>query len=131
MNNLKRYRVVPMICIMGTIFFLSHQPGSAFFPPLFPGEDKVAHFSIYFLLAVSVIAAFYWPVNRDYKVRLCSMVGVVAFCAAYGISDELHQAFIPGRSPSVADLLADTAGACAAVLCWKSLQGRMRNKITS
>ncbi|MEK7483355.1 MAG: VanZ family protein, partial [Planctomycetota bacterium] len=29
----------------------------------------------------------------------------------YGISDEFHQAFIPGRCFEIADMVADTAGA--------------------
>ena len=29
---------------------------------------------------------------------------------AYGVSDELHQAFVPRRSPDVMDVLADLAG---------------------
>jgi VanZ family protein len=46
-------------------------------------------------------------------------LATVAFCVAYGVSDEFHQSFVPGRTPDVADIYADAAGAIAAVaVCW-------------
>jgi VanZ family protein len=33
----------------------------------------------------------------------------------YGISDELHQSFVPGRTPDVHDWIADTWGAAVAI----------------
>lgn len=43
-----------------------------------------------------------------------------AVAVAYGIIDEVHQATVPGRSPSVADVLSDGAGAVFAgcALLW-------------
>ena len=35
----------------------------------------------------------------------------VAWAGAYGVSDEVHQAFVPGRSPDPLDWLADAFGA--------------------
>ena len=35
---------------------------------------------------------------------------VIAIGIIYGVSDEWHQSFVPGRNPSAADLLADTIG---------------------
>lgn len=43
----------------------------------------------------------------------------------FGIADELHQAFVPGRDPSVLDWLVDAAGAVAGVAFW-ALPGRTR-----
>ena len=36
-----------------------------------------------------------------------------ALAAAYGVTDEWHQSFVPGRSSEVADALADAAGGLA------------------
>ena len=37
----------------------------------------------------------------------------------YGVTDEVHQRFVPLRTPELADLIADAAGATAAVfLIW-------------
>ena len=35
----------------------------------------------------------------------------VGLAIAYGISDEIHQSFVPGRDASVGDLIADSVGA--------------------
>jgi VanZ family protein len=40
----------------------------------------------------------------------------VLLCAAYGVTDEVHQLFVPGRQAAVADLVKDVAG--AAVGAW-------------
>ncbi|HSH41142.1 MAG TPA: VanZ family protein, partial [Arenicellales bacterium] len=34
----------------------------------------------------------------------------------YGISDEWHQSFVPGREPDVLDVLADGVGAAVGIL---------------
>ena len=38
----------------------------------------------------------------------------IAFTALYGLSDEVHQYFVPGRSAEVGDWLADVGGAILA-----------------
>lgn len=35
----------------------------------------------------------------------------IVFCSLYGVSDEVHQFFVIGRSTDVLDWLADTIGA--------------------
>ncbi len=115
--------MVPMLCIMGTIFFLSHQPGDTFDSVIyFPGEDKIAHFTIYFLLGLSVIYAFGWHKGNTRVMR--TGVVTVSICLLYGISDEVHQFFIPDRCMSLADLVADFCGAGVAVLIWAQVMKR-------
>ena len=36
--------------------------------------------------------------------------------AVYAASDEIHQAFVPGRGPAVTDVLLDSAGALCGIL---------------
>jgi VanZ family protein len=38
----------------------------------------------------------------------------VAIVSLYGVSDEVHQAFVPGRNADVFDWVADTTGALVA-----------------
>lgn len=105
-------------------------------------SDKLEHFLLYFGLGCLVYGAFKksLPLNPDLlrlvdhlgKVfsqvfekeregtgfRLC--YGLVAisflFIALYGLSDEVHQYFVPGRSSSAFDLLVDGAGGLFAAL---------------
>jgi hypothetical protein len=48
-----------------------------------------------------------------------------ALAALYGVTDEVHQMFVVGRTPSVTDALANALGAFA-VAAWAALRGPMR-----
>ncbi|MDP2955985.1 MAG: VanZ family protein [Longimicrobiales bacterium] len=94
----------PAAAWAGVLFFLSAIPGTHVPPLLFPGEDKVAHLALYAVFG----AALAWGWARS--ARESSATPVLALGLLYGASDEWHQAFVPGRDPSLGDLLADTAG---------------------
>ncbi len=108
--------LVPVTLVMGLIFFLSNQTGASLPLPHIPNIDKLDHFLIYALLAAASLYAFPAPVRR----RRAPFVGVlvILLCTLYGITDEFHQSFVPGRCVSGWDLLADTVGASAMVLGW-------------
>ena len=109
-------RFVPMVLVMGTIFFLSAQPGDSLSLPDIPNLDKLLHAGIYGLLAAATlfgVGSKSWLGRRQ-----LSGLFVVLFCLLYGISDEWHQAFVPGRTPSIWDLAADTIGASIMVMLW-------------
>ena len=42
----------------------------------------------------------------------------VSVSTLYGISDEVHQYFVPGRTASLADIVADGIGSLIGVLCY-------------
>ena len=67
-----------------------------------PGLDKVVHFSLYAVLG--------WLVARARGVRRDGAFAWMLAIAAFGALDESHQHFIIGRSPELADWLADAAG---------------------
>jgi len=100
---------------MGTIFFLSHQSGDSLDLPSFPGADKLAHMSAYGVLALSVLW-FFGKKGLNNPGR--TIFTTVLFCLLYGMTDEYHQSFIPLRSVSIYDLLADIAGAVCCSLIW-------------
>ncbi|MCL7487617.1 MAG: VanZ family protein [Desulfobulbaceae bacterium] len=117
MNTVARsIRIVPVTLVMGTIFFLSHQPGTELQLPHLPGLDKLAHGLIYAGLA----AAGLYGVPEQFRRARPKTAGalVVFFCLLYGITDEYHQSFIPGRVASLGDLAADAAGAAFLVGLW-------------
>lgn len=113
-------KMAPMVAVMGAIFFLSHQPASELDFIGFPFADKIAHFLMYGLLALTAIFAF----SGDGKTGdgLFFFSRIVLLCLFYGVSDEYHQSFINGRDASGGDLFADVLGAAAACFVWYKLQ---------
>jgi VanZ family protein len=74
--------------------------------PAIVNIDKVAHFAVYGLLATHVCR-----VGRGWRAAGWALLAASLF----GATDEWHQSWVPGRSPSVADWIADTLGAALAV----------------
>ena len=62
---------------------------------------------IYGILGFFLLHALY-PRGELLTVRDVAIVTCVV--TLYGISDEIHQSFVPGRDPSIGDLFADCAG---------------------
>jgi len=84
-------------------------------PGFVPSFDKLAHFCVYGLLATLVFRLIP-QTSKNWRSALLVIVAVSLF----GLSDEIHQAFTPGRSVEFADWVADTLGAFVAVLVyWK------------
>ena len=67
---------------------------------------KTAHFTEYFLLAVSVAFPLY-----VYGVRgLWLVFSAGIFCVGFACLDEYHQSFVAGRSPQKKDIVIDSFG---------------------
>ena len=116
-------RFIPTIGIMGMIFFLSHQPYDFVEQlPDFNGFDKLLHVIAYGSLAASLLYGLQPFINTT-TMPIAGMI-VVLFCLLYGLSDEFHQSFIPGRFVSGWDVLADTTGAVLVVLWWMRREGK-------
>jgi len=103
---------------MAVLFWLSAQPGIDA-PQLFPGQDKVFHASVYGILGCLLLGAAR-RAARGYNLRQVATATLIA--SLYGISDEFHQSFVPGRSADVWDWAADTTGALLAtwLMAWAS-----------
>lgn len=93
----------------GIVFWLSHQSH----PPVpdldVPLSDKLGHVVVYAGLAFLASMALYRGTPQPSKRTL--VFGPLAFATLYGLSDEVHQLFIPGRFFELADLAADAIGA--------------------
>jgi len=110
-------RLLPLILVMVTIFILSDQPGTSFHLPDIINIDKVLHGLVYTLLGLTAL----WALPPQFRRQrpLAASVVVVLFCLGYGLSDEFHQSFVPGRFASLGDVIADTVGGLlAAVAFW-------------
>ncbi len=97
----------PVIFWMALIFFIS----SLHDAPLPPGmSDKSGHGLGYIGLSVLLVRAMVGGFPRP--VSLGVAVVAILVTMTYGMSDEIHQLFVAGRSSDVGDLAADTVGAC-------------------
>ena len=77
-------------------------------------SDHAGHFIGYALLAALVVfalASARWAGVTAGAAGLAVLISTV-----YGLTDEFHQRFVPGRSPAWDDIAADFAGALAAGL---------------
>lgn len=98
--------IVGTLAWMAVIFGFSSLPGSAV-----PGKyGSLAHFCEYGILAVLYALAL--PDGFSWRRRT---MAAVAMASLYGVTDEFHQSFVPGRVPDVVDWMVDTAGAITAV----------------
>jgi len=88
------------------IFALSSRPGPVVPFEFFPHQDKLGHFIQYFVLGALL--------HRAMGGSRCAAILAVFIAAAYGVTDEFHQSFVPDRVVSAADLCADTLGAAFA-----------------
>ena len=72
--------------------------------------DKAAHFVMYGILGA--LAMMGWRAAG----RVPRLAWVLALASLVGVMDEIHQSTVPGRSPEIADWIADTLGIAAAAL---------------
>ena len=86
--------------------------------------DKILHFFEYYVLGYLVYRTLIVTNHKilyRYMPFLVAMIGIL-----YGISDEWHQAYVPGRDSSAADVLFDGLGVILAVLTFKLVRNRIR-----
>jgi len=78
----------------------------------FHGLDKLLHACAFGSLAFTL--SYWFPLEKYSKKPLEYFLCVCCVVAVYGITDEIHQLFVPGRDASVYDWFADCAGAVLA-----------------
>ena len=105
MELLKRLAFAPIIAYSFAIVAISHQVLPDKLLP-FEHADKVAHFVEYLLYVELLYLAL--AINRP--AAATNRLWAAGFSIAFGISDEIHQYFVPGRSCSIVDLLVDCMG---------------------
>jgi hypothetical protein len=112
---------LPVMAFAALIFCLSAiSKPQLYFPLLsWAGGDKAVHALEYGTLAILCYRAFrnatgYWAAKNAFVLALFAS-------AAYGLTDEWHQYFVPFRSPEGLDLLADSVGCLSALLAWRHI----------
>lgn len=97
---------------MALIFFLSAQPDlphpdSGWLASLFSSGAHLLFYGVLALLLNWALGNGGWGLALAFGLTLL-----------YGISDEFHQSFVPGRVPDAFDLLCDGLGAALALAAW-------------
>ena len=75
---------------------------------------KLAHLTEYAMFALLLYGSF--SGGKEFAWRPRTALRCIALAATYSLTDELHQAYVPGRGASLADCGIDTAGAVLAML---------------
>lgn len=127
--SLSRYpvfRYLPSILMMAYLFYSSSKPGSDMGWLQHP-YDKLLHGFVYACLGFSF--CLWWKQVTWESKRVFGVFWVTLCCLIFGLSDEFHQSFIPGRTASLDDLFADAAGGFIGALVFAIVAPWRRFKI--
>ena len=110
----------PVCGYAGLIFYLSAQPHpETHLPFVTHFSDKVLHVIEYAVLGALCYRAIRGSGNDSWRQQAVPVAILLA--SSYGMSDEVHQAFVPFRESSWLDWLADTVGAALGVTAMRLL----------
>jgi VanZ family protein len=106
----------PVVAWMAIIFFVSARPLPG---PAQSVPDWTAHVAAYAVLGLLAARAFSGgrPLVAAREVLLATILAT-----AYGVSDEIHQGFVPERNPDLRDAVSDLVGAALGAAFYR--QGR-------
>lgn len=104
----------PALVWMGVIFAFSARPSLPEGPDRAwkLGVDEIAHMVEYGVLACFFLQGLSRRSQKGTPLRLA----IVVLCLAYGLSDEYHQTFVPGRNGTLVDVATDGVGASGAMV---------------
>jgi len=89
--------------------------GLARFDPLLKMADDYASWGAHFVLYGALALALFWALRREWPTFAHPMWMAWLLAVLYGLSDELHQFFVPGRHADWRDIATDMAGAATAL----------------
>jgi len=104
------------LLLMGALYWLSSLPGTPMpdDPALYglfywvpPSAQNALHVPAYAALAWS----WCWALGAWLPVPVARAIAACSIASAYGVFDEWHQSFVPGRYASLTDVILNVAGA--------------------
>lgn len=98
---------IPWVFASIAIIYVSHQETIEYLNGTFYLEDKILHFFAYMVYGITIQIAL---INSDNYKSKRFYLSVIIFGSLFGLSDEIHQYFVKGRSAEFLDLLADILG---------------------
>ena len=115
----------PVIAYCILIFIQSSHPPSGSIPE-WPYVDKLLHFSGYALLGILFLRAFR-TIRFKNNGKLTITLSITA-SSLYGLSDEIHQYFVPSRNADMIDIIADAAGSISGIIIYSLISGKIAKK---
>lgn len=99
---------LPVYLYAGLIFFYSSMSQPPLRPVILHG-DKLLHLAEYAVFGYLIARAA--KNSSSVKLKAYFRIFAVGVAFAYGLSDEFHQSFVPGRQVEILDIFADGFGA--------------------
>ena len=110
-------RKVPLIyfplILYWIILFTATSLPAANLPSVAVG-DKLKHFTAFFGLSVLLSLTLLYQ-NKVLLLKKYFLAAALIISSIYGLLDEIHQSFVPGRNNEFLDWVADSLGAAAGV----------------
>lgn len=107
-------RWLPALTIMVVIFALSSQSGLRVSDD--PGVDRPARTLAHLLSYGALGVALLFATSGGSRPTLRTALIAFALAVAFGLSDEVHQSFVPDRTGQLRDLIVDAVGAALGVI---------------
>ena len=104
---------LPLAVYWLILFVLTSLPAKSL--PKVEIGDKFEHLGAFFVLAILLSLALYYQ-NKNIFLKKNFLAASIVIASFYGVLDELHQYYIPGRYTEFLDWFADTLGAVIGVL---------------
>jgi len=104
----KIFFIIQWIIFCGLIFYLSSLPNVEFLPKSIIDRDKLLHLIGFFFYGISTqlfINTICINQKKSSRIFYVLIIGII-----YGLTDELHQSFVPGRTSDIYDFLVDLIG---------------------
>lgn len=101
------YYWLPIYVYAGLIFYFSSLPIPSFIIEIYP-ETFVWHIIEYAILSILLFRALINSKNSSFRENAIYLSIIIAIL--YGITDEIHQYFVPGRVSSFFDIMANSLG---------------------
>lgn len=89
---------------------------------------KVAHASVYFVLAIFVMYALKVTSSYFDKKAIITVLITLIICIFYASSDEYHQIFVSGRTGQPIDVIIDTLGSILGIISILGIQKLLKQR---
>jgi len=107
---------LPLIFYCLLIYIQSDYPSPEELPS-FKFMDKMLHFVAYGVMGILFYRAYQTMRIKNHRKML--ILFSIASASVYGISDEIHQYFVPDRHADLLDVIADILGAVCGVYLYQ------------